>query len=89
MLSFAQKHGRAALEETCKQALEYGKVTYTFVKNRIVTVAAEMDTEACAKSVNEARNKGAFVMGAESMDINNLLTRSQHLAQGKGKDGDK
>lgn len=89
VLSFAQKHGRAALEETCKQALEYGKVTYTFVKNRIVTVGAEMDTEACAKSVNEARNKGAFVMGAESMDINNLLTRSQHLAQGKGKDGDK
>ena len=36
VLSFAQKHGRAALEETCKQALEYGKVTYTFVKNRIV-----------------------------------------------------
>ena len=88
VLSFAQKHGRAALEETCKQALEYGKVTYTFVKNRIAIVSAEMDTEACAKSVNEARNKGAFVMGAESMDINNLLTRSQHLAQGKGKDGD-
>ena len=57
--------------------------------NIFFTVAAEMDTEACAKSVNEARNKGAFVMGAESMDINNLLTRSQHLAQGKGKDGDK
>lgn len=88
VLSFAQKHGRAALEETCKQALEYGKVTYTFVKNRIATVSAEMETEACAKSVNETRNKGAFIMGAESMDINNLLTRSQHLAQGKGKDGD-
>lgn len=88
VLSFARKHGRAALEETCKQALEYGKVTYTFVKNRIVTVSAGKDTEACAKSVNEARNKGAFVMGAESMDINNLLTRSQVLAQGKRKDGD-
>ena len=51
-------------------------------------MSAGKDTEACAKSVNEARNKGAFVMGAESMDINNLLTRSQVLAQGKRKDGD-
>lgn len=88
VLSFSQKHGKAALEETCKQALAYGKVTYTFVKNRITTVAGELDTEACTKSVNEARNKGAFVMGAESMDISNLLSRSQHLAQGKRKDGD-
>ena len=88
VLNFSQKYGKTVLEETCKQALEYGKVTYTFVKNRIATVAGELDTEACAKSVNEARSKGAFVMGAESMDINNLLTRSQVLAQGKRKDGD-
>ena len=89
VLSFSKKYGNAALEETCKQALAYGKVTYTFVKNRIATVAGELGTETRAKAVNEARNKGAFVMGAESMDISNLLTRSQELAQGKRKDGDK
>lgn len=70
MLSFAQKHGRAALEKTCRQAFEYGKVTYTFAKNWIAIVPAKMDPEACcAKSVNRTHNKGAFVMGAESMDI--------------------
>ena len=89
VLSFSKKYGNAALEETCKQALAYGKVTYTFVKNRIAAVAGELGTEARARSVNEARNKGAFVMGTESMDINNLLFRSQELAQGKRKGGDK
>jgi hypothetical protein len=88
VLSFSRKYGKAALEETCKQALAYGKVTYTFVKNRITAVAGELDTEACVKSANEARNKGAFVMGAKSMDIDNLLSRSQELAQGKRKGGD-
>ena len=38
---------------------------------------------------NEERNKGAFVMDAESMDIDRLLSRSQSLAQSKGKGGDK
>lgn len=88
VLSFSQKYGRSALEEICKQALEYGKVTYTFVENRIATMAGELNIETCAKAVNKARNKGAFVMGADFMDINNLLSRSQHLAQGKRKDGD-
>ena len=38
---------------------------------------------------NDERNKGAFVMGAEAMDINTLLSRSQSLAQSKGKGGEK
>lgn len=38
---------------------------------------------------NEERNKGAFVMDAESMDIDRLLSRSQSLALSKGKGGDK
>lgn len=40
-------------------------------------------------SINEERNKGAFVMDAEAMDIDRLLSRSQSLAQSKGKGGDK
>jgi hypothetical protein len=39
--------------------------------------------------MNEERNKGAFVMGSEAMDINTLLTRSQPLAKSKGKGGGK
>ena len=89
VLSFARKYGRQVLEETCKQALEYGKVTYTFVKNRIPVIAEDLRTSDCAKSVNDERNKGAFVMSAEAMDINNLLSRSQNLARSKRKDGDK
>lgn len=87
VLSFAQKYGKAVLEETCKQALAYGKVTYTFVKNRIPVVAEDISKR--TKSVNEERNKGAFVMGSEATDINNLLSRSQLLARSKGKGGDK
>ena len=45
--------------------------------------------EATDTAVNDERNKGAFVMGAESMDIERLLSRSQSLAQGKGKGGGK
>lgn len=88
VLSFSQKYGKAALEETCKEALECDKVNYTYVKTRIATVACEKSTAASVENANEARNKGAFVMGAESMDINNLLSRSQDLAQGKRKGGD-
>ena len=82
-------YGKPALEETCKQALEYGKVTYTFVKNRIPVVAEDMGISNENREKNEDRNKGAFVMDAQSMDIDSLLSRSQNLAFGKGKGGDK
>ena len=89
VLGFARKYGKPALEETCKQALEYGKVTYTFVKNRIPVVAEDMGIPNENRAKNEDRNKGAFVMEAQSMDIDSLLSRSQNLAFGKGKGGDK
>ena len=60
-----------------------------FVKNRIPVIAEDLRTSDCAKSVNDERNKGAFVMSAEATDINNLLSRSQNLACSKRKDGDK
>ena len=87
VLSFARKYSKPALEETCKQALEYGKTTYTFIKNCIPVVAEAFDVSAQAKKTAEERSKGAFVMGAQATDINNLLTRSQNLPnQGKGGD---
>lgn len=88
VLGFVRKYGAPALEETCRQALEYGKITYTFIKNRIPVVASDMGMSGFSKDVNEERNKGAFVMNAEAMDIDTLLSRSQNLARSKGKDGD-
>lgn len=90
VLSFARKYSNAVLEETCKQVLSYGKVTYTAVKNCICAVSEAMGTDdpTTAESIYAERNKGAYVMGEDSMDIDNLLSRSQSLAQSKQKDGD-
>lgn len=89
VLSFTRKYSKRVLEETCKQALELGKVHYTFIKNTIPVVAEEVGTTAYNTAVNEQRNKGAFVMDASSMDIETLLSRSQKLVQNKRKDGEK
>lgn len=89
VLSFTRKYSKQALEETCRQAMELGKVNYTFIKNTIPVIAEELGTSGYNTSMNEERNKGAFVMDAESMDISRLLSRSQNLAQNKGKGGDK
>ena len=89
VLSFSKKYSKQALEETCRQALELGKTTYTFIKNTIPVIAEDLGAAGYNTAVNDERNKGAFVMGAESMDINTLLSRSQSLAQSKGKGGEK
>lgn len=89
VLSFTRKYSEQALEEACRQALELGKVTYTFIKNTIPVVAEELGASGYNTAANEERNKGGFVMDAQSMDIERLLSRSQDLARSKGKDGDK
>lgn len=38
--------------------------------------------------INEDRDRGGFVMGAEAMDVENLLSKSQKLAQTQGKEAD-
>ena len=55
----------------------------------IPVVAEDLGVSGYNTRANEERNKGAFVMDAESMDIDRLLSRSQSLAQSKGKGGDK
>lgn len=57
VLSFTKKYSKQALEETCKQALELGKVNYTFIKNTIPVVAEDLGATGYNTSVNEARNK--------------------------------
>lgn len=89
VLGFTKKYSKLALEETCRQAIELGKTNYTFIKNTIPVVAEDLGVSGYNTSVNDERNKGAFVMGAESMDINRLLSRSQTLAQSTKKGGGK
>lgn len=89
VLSFTRKYSKQALEETCRQALELGKTTYTTIKNTIPVVADELGAAGYNTAVNEERNKGGFVMGADAIDINTLLSRSRTLAQSKGKGGGK
>ena len=89
VLSFTKKYSKQALEETCRQALALGKTTYTFVKTTIPVVAEELGSAGYNTAMSEERNKGAFVMSAEAADINTLLSRSQSLAQRKGKGGDR
>jgi hypothetical protein len=89
VLGFTRKYSKKALEETCRQALELGKTTYTSIKNTIPVVADELGASGFNTAMNEERNKGGFVMGADAMDINTLLSRSQTLAQSKGKGGGK
>lgn len=89
VLAFTKKYSKQVLEETCKQALELGKVHYTFVKNTIPFVAEEIGTTAYNTSANEQKNKGAYVMDASSTDIETLLSRSQKLVQDKRKEGEK
>lgn len=88
VLSFTRKYSKQALEEACAQALKMGKANYTFIKNTIPVVAEGLGASGYSTDVNDERNKGAFVMGAESMDIDRLLFRSQSLARAEGKGGD-
>ena len=73
----------------CRQALQLGKTTYTSIKNTIPVVATDLGDAGYSTAINEERNKGAFVMASDAMDINTLLTRSQTLTKSKGKGGDK
>ena len=60
------------------------KITQT-----IPVVADDLGAAGYNTAANGERNKGAFVMGADAMDINTLLSRSQKLAKSNGKGGGK
>lgn len=83
ILNFTKKYSKQALEECCSQAVEVDKMTYTFIKNSISAVAEELGTKGFNTEVNEERNKGAFVMGQQYMNVDALLNRSRKLAEKK------
>lgn len=80
IIGFAKKYSREALEECCRQAVKAGKPNYTFIKNSIPVVAEDFVTPDNRMEINANRNKGAYIMSAEAMDIDNLLSKSRNLA---------
>ena len=58
-------------------------------KNTTPVVAGEFGAAGYNTTVNGERNKGAFVMGSDAMNINTLLYRSQRLAKSNRKGGGK
>ena len=62
-------------------------MTYTFIKNSIPAIGAEMMTDADKRSLNDQKNKGAYVMSPDASDIGKLLAKSKALAEEAGKGG--
>ena len=88
ILSFANKYGKAVLEECCSQALDLNKVTYTFIKTSIPVIAADRMSDRDRKQLNDEKNKGAYVMSPEASDLSRLLAKSQALADEAQKGGE-
>lgn len=89
VLNFQKKHGSKALEECCRQAMEFGKASYTYIKNTIPLIAQEIgDAEVLDTDRNDAKNQDAYVMDPSSSDIDKLLARSQALLLKSATGGD-
>jgi transposase len=86
ILNYANKYSKQILEECCKQAVEVGRPKYSYIKNSIAAVAEDLEGSKHSAALNEEKNRGAFVMDAQKMDVDNLLSRSQSLAHRHGKE---
>ena len=89
ILSYAKRYSKAMLEECCRQALELDRVSYTFIKNSIPALAAEVMTDADRRKVNDQKNKGAYVMTADATALDKLLAKSKALADSSEEGGDR
>ena len=88
ILNYSKKYGNQVLEECCRQAIAANKISYTYIKNSIPAIAEDICTPQERSRINEERNRGGFVMGSDAMDVSNLLSKSQKLAQAPGKEAD-
>ena len=77
-------HSRKALEACCKQAVTTGRTNYTFIKNSIPGIAAEVMTPADTAKVNEEKNQGAYLRDASASSIDRLLAKSRNLMDQEG-----
>ena len=79
VLNFSKRYSRKVLETTCKQAIEDGKISYSYIKNIIAAVAEEEGSETYNSTINSERNQGAYVMPEKMSDLETLLSRSERL----------
>ena len=83
ILRFAEKYGKAALEECCHEALLHGKCNYTYIANTIsiyATPAREPVDRLCGplKPVNrEAVVTGIYKDNDDKYSLQNLLKRQE------------
>ena len=87
ILNFTKKYSHVALEECCRQAILLNKQKYTFIKNTIPVIAEDLGRDGYNEPAqsNDTR-RGGFVMSSEATDLNNLLSRSQRLADAQRKE---
>lgn len=88
VVNYSKKYSKQVLEECCRQAIDLNKVTYTYIKNSIPAIAEEFKTPEDKAKINTERNKGAYVMDSSAMDLKKLLSKSQDLAHGAGKENE-
>lgn len=88
VVNYSKKYGKQVLEECCRQALNDGKVNYTYIKNSISAVAEELGTPTDIVAKNTEKNMGGFVMESKSMEVDTLLSKSKLLAQKSQKERD-
>lgn len=81
ILNYTKKYSKLALEDCCRQALETGHISYSYIKNSIAAVAGEIGTAGFNTKLNEERNKGAFVMNPHAGDLDRLFRKSSKLAR--------
>ena len=83
ILRFAEKYGKAALEECCHEALLHGKCSYTYIANTIsiyATPVREPVDRLCGtlKPVNrEAVVTGIYKDNDDKYSLQNLLKRQE------------
>ena len=88
ILGFAKKYSRKVLEACCRQAVSTGRANYTFIKNSIPGIAAEVMSPADTAKVNEEKNQGAYLRDASASSIDSLLAKSRNLMEQEGGSAD-
>jgi len=88
ILGFQKKYDTNTLEETCRQALDYDRATYTFIKNTIPVVAQDMEDKRKDESSSSrmSSERGGYVMDSKASDLKHLLSKSKRLANTQRKE---
>lgn len=84
ILNFAQKYSNPVLEACCKQAIETNRISYSFIKNSIRGVAAQVAPNSASAKLSAVRNEGAYLRDPSATSIEQLLSKSKTLMDTDG-----